>query len=102
MAKKKLHTVLLSADEIGLLREALDSHMYWQLSSEDNRDSGYVVDIDAEDEDTRDELREAERLEEALAKVQAEIVEAVIDPASLGIDMTKDGWFTEYKRRTGQ
>jgi hypothetical protein len=64
--------VLLSTYEIGLLQEALDSHMYWQLSSEGNRDSGYVIDIDSEDEETREALREAERLSGALWKAYEE------------------------------
>jgi hypothetical protein len=32
----------LADEDLELLAEALDSHLYWQLSPEDRRDSGYV------------------------------------------------------------
>lgn len=43
-------TVALTARELNLIESALDSHVYWQLSDEDNRNDGYVVNEDEEDE----------------------------------------------------
>lgn len=36
--------VELSAEDIGRLTEALDSHVYWQLSPAERRRDGYVMD----------------------------------------------------------
>lgn len=36
-------TIELSAAEVDLLSEALDSHEYWQLGDPGWRDSGYVI-----------------------------------------------------------
>ena len=44
-------TVRLSADEITLLREALDSHEYWQLSEPKERNDGYSTIEDGENEE---------------------------------------------------
>lgn len=40
-------TERFTRDEISILVEALNSHAYWQLSDDDNRNDGYVVDEDA-------------------------------------------------------
>ena len=44
-------TVRLSADEITLLVEALDSHEYWQLSESNERNDGYSMIEDGENEE---------------------------------------------------
>ena len=44
-------TVRLSVDEITLLREALDSHEYWQLSEPKERNDGYSTIEDGENEE---------------------------------------------------
>jgi hypothetical protein len=51
-----------------LIAEALDSHAYWQLSSEWNRNDGYVMDADEEDEDTAAEIKLAEALGEVFTE----------------------------------
>ncbi len=43
MHEGKTVTIELSAAEVDLLAEALDSHEYWQLSDARWRDSGYVI-----------------------------------------------------------
>ena len=54
-------TVELTADEIELLVEALDSHAYWQLSEPEYRNSGYVL-----EEGMTDEIRACESLADKL------------------------------------
>ena len=44
-------TVRLSADEITLLIEALDSHEYWQLSESNERNDGYSTVEDGANEE---------------------------------------------------
>ena len=44
-------TVRLSPDEITLLVEALDSHEYWQLSESNERNDGYSMIEDGENEE---------------------------------------------------
>lgn len=46
----------LTADELGLLRSALDSHEYWQLSDEHYRDSGFVHGLGSDSKEARDEI----------------------------------------------
>ena len=36
-------TLVLTASQVALLAEALDSHEYWQLSDPSWRNSGYVI-----------------------------------------------------------
>ena len=48
MSRKKRFSVKLDENELELLKEALDSHEYWQLSDPADRDSGYVM-IDDDD-----------------------------------------------------
>ena len=38
----KTFTLKLSIDEVELLGEALDSHLYWQISEEHERNDGFV------------------------------------------------------------
>lgn len=61
-------TIALDAHEIDLLIDALDSHVYWELSDREFRSSGYVLDpgaFDAEDGESITRSRAlAERLEQ--------------------------------------
>lgn len=43
MTPSDRHEVFLTAEEIGLIVEALDSHEYWQLSEPTWRHSGSVI-----------------------------------------------------------
>lgn len=47
----------LTDDEFGLLIEALDSHVYWQLSGLSYRNSGYVLDPGSDDEEQAAEIQ---------------------------------------------
>lgn len=68
----KTSTIKLTERELHLLREALDSHMYWQVSEDDERNDGYVhypkegseeyEEGSEEDRERWDELAEIERL----------------------------------------
>lgn len=55
----------ITLDDVALLREALDSHVYWQLSEPEHRNSGYVL-----EEGETPEIREAYELESKLAALQ--------------------------------
>jgi len=50
--------VEMSPDELRMIAEALDSHLYWQLSDEDRRDSGYVMEPYSEEEQACVDLEE--------------------------------------------
>jgi hypothetical protein len=65
----KEHVVTLTETEIALLKEALDSHRYWQLSDEHYRNSGYVTDPGSDDEEKAEEIRDCDALEEKLANL---------------------------------
>ncbi|GEJ59103.1 hypothetical protein [Anaeromyxobacter diazotrophicus] len=54
--------VRLTVRQLGLLTSALDSHIYWELSDEYYRHSGYVFDPGSDDPKVRKEIRESERL----------------------------------------
>lgn len=49
--------VELGDAELGLLIEALDSHLYWQLTEEKYRSNGDVLEPGSDDEDNRAEAR---------------------------------------------
>jgi hypothetical protein len=57
----------LTDEEVGLLREALDSHIYWQLSDEHYRDSGFVSDPGSDEPDKAAEIAAANALDRKLA-----------------------------------
>jgi len=48
--------------EAALLKEALDSHIYWQLSDQKYRNNGFVYDPGSDDEDSAAEIVAAEQL----------------------------------------
>lgn len=67
-----LRTIRLSDPDIQLLKEALDSHVYWQLSDQGERNNGYVslpdgcddgaCADDCETPDEHQEIRDCETL----------------------------------------
>ena len=59
----------LTKGEIELIIEALDSHVYWQLSDTVYRREGYVREPGAEDPQRAAEIVRAERLSEKLAAI---------------------------------
>jgi hypothetical protein len=59
--------ITLSREDFQLLCEALDSHVYWQLSEPEFRHSGYVRDPGSEDEDAAAEIVAAQALEARLS-----------------------------------
>ncbi len=96
----------VDADAVAVLVEALDSHAYWQLSDPNYRDSGFVQEPGSDDPEAVDALARVNELHdrlEALLTVPRvtpygeEII--AVSPESLGIDASKDGWFTEYEAR---
>ena len=64
--------VQITLRHLALVCEALDSHVYWQLSDEHYRRDGYVNEPGSDDEDNAEEIAEAvallRRLEPALHK----------------------------------
>lgn len=67
----KTATLRLTGDELRLLSEALNSHMYWQLGDEQYRNDGFLCDRSnpdrparemARDPDDADEMEESEKL----------------------------------------
>ena len=54
---------------MNLLSQALDSHVYWQLSDRGYRFSGFVADPGSDDPDTAAEIVAAEALMEKLGLV---------------------------------
>lgn len=52
----------LSIADVKLLLDGLDSHVYWDLSDEDCRSSGFVLGDGSADPDHRAEIRRARAL----------------------------------------
>ncbi|HKA65450.1 MAG TPA: hypothetical protein VKD00_06995 [Methyloceanibacter sp.] len=61
-------TMHFSKDELALLAEALDSHAYWQVSEQEQRNDGYVY--HDENDDNHDDLAAIEQLQ---AKIEAHL-----------------------------
>lgn len=55
-------TIELTDADLELLCAALDSHIYWQLSDENYRNSGYVLEPGSDDPDVAKDISEAEAL----------------------------------------
>lgn len=66
IAERQCQTITLTVtrEDAGRIAEALDSHVYWQLSDEHRRDSGYVLEPYTEEEQACMELEN--RVREAL------------------------------------
>jgi hypothetical protein len=58
----RLVPVRLTVEQIRLLASALDSHIYWQLSDQLYRNSGYVLPPGSDDPVMRREIRASSRL----------------------------------------
>jgi hypothetical protein len=65
--------VVLTAEELTLLCEALDSHVYWQLSDGHYRNNGYVREPSSADAVAAAAIRAANALEEKLRAIEREI-----------------------------
>lgn len=65
-----MHKMRIAQQELVLIREAIDSHVYWQLSDEHYRHDGYVREPGSDDVDKAGEIAAAwallRRLESAL------------------------------------
>jgi hypothetical protein len=55
-------TIVVTADEVRMLVEALDSHAYWQLSEPQYRRDGFVMDPGADDPEVQREIGEVSDL----------------------------------------
>jgi len=65
------HLVLdLTGEELTLLCEALDSHVYWQLSDRYYRNDGYVREPGSDDAEAAAAIRAASALEEKLRAIE--------------------------------
>jgi hypothetical protein len=59
----------LSSKQVSMLREAIDSHIYWQLSEPVYRLNGDVADPGSDDPDAATEIQAYRELDEFLAGV---------------------------------
>ena len=75
--------VPLTPDELDLLCAALDSHIYWELSDEASRDSGYAGRPGA-DAEKSSEIEAAERLLRRLEDERAKTQPAAPEPTPSG------------------
>lgn len=62
-------TLHFTRDELGLVCDALDSHIYWELSDSACRSSGYVDGAGADDEETAATIASAEALQIRLGEL---------------------------------
>jgi len=67
--KFKTHKVQLSDAEVEILKEALDSEEYWQLSEPQDRDSGFVM-LDDDSPTLSEEMLACRRLLRRLEALQ--------------------------------
>lgn len=74
-------TIKLTERELHLLREALDSHMYWQVSEDNERDDGYVhypkkgsEEYEAGNEEERERWNDLAEIEELIDRLDERIV----------------------------
>ena len=65
----RLVPLRLTVDQIRLLACALDSHIYWQLSDQQYRNSGYVLPPASNDPVMRREIRASSRLQARLEAI---------------------------------
>lgn len=59
-------TVELTEEEVCLLKEAVDSHRYWQLSDPFYRNSGEVMDPGSDDPTNRELITQCDLMESKL------------------------------------
>lgn len=60
---------ILNTDAATTLREALESHVYWQLSDQHYRNNGFVIAPGSDDPDMRRQIIEACEIDAALAAI---------------------------------
>lgn len=63
--------VPLTRKEVEILDEALDSHIYWQLSDSHYRNNGYVNDPGSDDEENVKKIEEAKALVDKFDTIRA-------------------------------
>jgi hypothetical protein len=63
------HRLTLTHEELGLILDALDSHSYWQLSDQQYRNSGYVMDEGSDDPENAEAIKDVATLEKKLGQV---------------------------------
>ncbi|MGH3119168.1 MAG: hypothetical protein ACRDQ2_19030 [Gaiellales bacterium] len=74
MTENPGHLVMvLTAEELTLLCEALDSHVYWQLSDRHFRNNGYVREPGSDDAEAAAAIRTANALEDKLRAIEREL-----------------------------
>lgn len=64
---------VLRAEELTLLCEALDSHVYWQLSDRHYRNDGFVREPGSDDAGAAAAIRAANALAEKLRAIEREV-----------------------------
>lgn len=65
--------VELDAGELDLLKKALDSHKYWQVSDPIYRRDGYVVDPGSDDEEGAEEIASVDVLVAVIEKAENDL-----------------------------
>jgi hypothetical protein len=63
------HPISLSPKQVSMLREAIDSHIYWQLSEPVYRRNGDVADPGSDEPDAATEIQAYRERDEFLAGV---------------------------------
>jgi hypothetical protein len=63
------HLISLTSDQVSMLREAIDSHIYWQLSEPIYRRNGDVADPGSDEPDVAAEIQAYREFDEFLARV---------------------------------
>lgn len=69
MPRPRKLDITLTADELALVVAALDSHVYWQLSDPNDRDSGFVHGDGNAEPEAAQEIRDATALQDRLASL---------------------------------
>lgn len=59
-------TVQLTKEQLALLVDACDSHVYWQLADGDYRSNGFVEEPGSDDPDTAEEIAAVNQLHDML------------------------------------
>jgi len=65
--------VELTHEELRLVSDALDSHVYWQLSDERYRSDGIVIGEGSDDPAARSEIERCEELRERVDEIAARL-----------------------------
>jgi hypothetical protein len=64
------HAITLTPAELDLLIAALDSHRYWQLSDEQYRNSGEIIEPGSDDPDDVELIKQTDALEKRLQEIE--------------------------------